>query len=196
MLLALAAVAAEVQVRSGAEFLAALRDATQYGCTGEATVELASSVAVSQATVDALGIALPLQVPSGCTLSLLGGQAGQRAGCPIWSRRGGGGRPASGGTCGFSALLTLRQRFVTVLTPLPAASGNGLTTIDFGMLDNTIMTQPLLFLEANSTLVLESLNVVGAASPAVGAVTLPVTLEASVQHAEPKCTPGSSKACK
>jgi len=50
------------------------------------------------------------------------------------------------------------------------------------MLDNTIMTQPLLFLEAGSTLVLERLEVVGAANPAVGAVALPSSLEVRTRH--------------
>lgn len=45
------------------------------------------------------------------------------------------------------------------------------------MLDTVIMKQPLLFLESGSTLVLEQLEVKGAAAPSVGAVSLPTTLE-------------------
>jgi hypothetical protein len=72
-LLALAggAGAAEARARSSSEFLQLLRAATD-GCSGNATIQLATAVALSKSTVDAFGLALPLAVPYGCTLMLVG----------------------------------------------------------------------------------------------------------------------------
>jgi len=86
--LAGSAAAAEARARSGSEFLDLLRDATQNGCAGhagEAAVELASGVGVGQAMVDSLGLALPLSVPSNCTLRLLGGGPARAYGCLTWA---------------------------------------------------------------------------------------------------------------
>ncbi|PRW20989.1 kinase [Chlorella sorokiniana] len=116
--LASGAAAIDTRARTGSEWLQQLSDALQNGampCSGEATVALAADVAVTQATVNALGLTLPLNVPPGCTLRLVG------------------------------------------------AGGDKLSTIDFGTLDNTIMKQPLLFLQNGSDLSLPGFLAVGAA---------------------------------
>lgn len=222
--LASGAAAAATRARTGSEWLQLLSDATQNGCSGEATVALASDVAVSQAAVDALGLALPLNVPSGCTLRLMGGAGACADGMPHLGTRAEAGAPAceyrlpriltpqppppsssSSWPMAFSPALfcqldglppcsptdrlagfpfssfsSSRQQQPALLhasadgprlppSLFPAAGGNNLTTIDFGTLDNAIMAQPLLFLQGNSTLILQGLQVLGAAAPAVGA---------------------------
>lgn len=224
--LASGAAAAAPRARTGSEWLQLLNDVTQNGCSGEVTVALASNVAVSQAMVDALGLALPLNVPSGCTLRLVGGAAACGDGMPHLGTRAVAGAPACEyrlprlvtpqppppspspfSTNGLSphpipsaddlppssptdrlagfpffslSSLTLAHssqpssicRLMAPTLPpslFPAAGGDNLTTIDFGTLDNAIMGQPLLFLRENSTLLLQGLEILGAAAPAVGA---------------------------
>lgn len=65
--------AREERARSSSEFLQLLSSLLLKPCSGEATIQLASGVAVSQAAVAAAGLALPLAVPPGCSLKIRGG---------------------------------------------------------------------------------------------------------------------------
>lgn len=202
--LASGALAAEVRARSSSEFLQLLRDSTN-GCSGNATIRLAGAVALGKAAVDTVGLSLPLPVPPGCTLSIVGGARG-----PGESGLG----PAGGGAAAacrssYRSCTTLTcerkhdglpgkqpgkgtERVASLLQsrPLPSlchasAEGDGIQELELGASDAGI-PQRLLFLASGSLVILEKLNLTGAASPAVGKVGLPSGIDVSVSPASGK----------
>lgn len=202
--LASGALAAEARARSSSEFLQLLRDATD-GCSGNATIRLAGAVALGKAAVDAVGLSLPLPVPSGCTLSIIGGARGPGEGG--LGPAGGGAAAACRSCCRSCTTLACERKHDETLannlercqtivsrlqsSPLPSlchvsAEGDGIQELELGASTDAGIPQRLLFLASGSLLILEKLNLTGAASPAVGKVGLPSGIDVSVAPASAK----------